>query len=223
MPTLTAGMHGDGLRVQVSAVDVRHLAVVGTIRGVTPLAAAGKNGVGTGLLRSVAGSVAGFQWQAPGGSYGPITFAFVTGDYVLEDGTDPGKWIRVHVDLTWLPTAAEEAQVYLKDRFNELGPDDVSSANAAAGIVETVTLSLLNASPDRVKNVKAWLGASAAGLAISPDNVTFTSPTTEGAAISIGTIEKGASASLYFRRTITAGASPAASILNQLELSWDGL
>lgn len=225
MPTTLAGTHADGLRIQVSSVDVVHLALVGTIRGVTPLAAAGKNGPGTGQIQSVvaAGAPVGFQWAAPGGVFGPMTYAPATGDYVVEDGADAGKWIRVHVDLTWLPGAAEVGDVYLKDRYNELGPDDVSATNAAAGIVETVTLTILNASPDRVRNVVAWLGASAAGLAISPDNVTFTSPTTEGAGISLGTIAKGASAPLYLRRTITAGASPSPSILNQLELSWNGL
>lgn len=225
MSVTLAGMHADGVRVQVSSVDVELLAIVGTIRGVTPLAASGRGGPGTASIRSVAGSPIGLQFQAPGSStWGAITFAPATGDYLLEDGADPQKWLRVHVDLTWLSPTVEQGSVYLRDRWNELGPDDVATADAAAGIVEVLTLGLKNASPDTVWNLKAWLGSSHAGLALSPDNVTFTSPTNEGTAVALTSpLAKGASVPLYMKRTITAGASPAAAILNQLELSWDGL
>lgn len=223
MTVLLAGTRADALRVRVAGSDVQSLALVGTIRGVTPLAVAGLCGEGTAKLRSTGAPPRRFQFRAPGSStWGEEVTVAATGEYLLEDGADRSKWIRVRVDLAWLPDGPAEANVFLRDRWNELGPDDVTAAEAAAGSVDPLTLDLVNVSPNRLDGLRAWLVSGTVDLELSPDGSAWSAPTTEGAGISLGALAPSASVPLYVRRTITAGAPPATKVLNRLRLSWEG-
>lgn len=212
--------------MRVSGSDVEHLAVVGSVRGIVPLAVAARCGPGTALLAcGEPGSPRLLQFAAPGGSLGQAVAVYADGAYVLEDGTDPSKWLRVEVARAWLPDSSAQARLFLADRYNEVGPDDVDAADAAAGKVETFTLELANVSPDLVRDVRAWLAPSATGLEISTDGTTWYAPTSEVDAhvLAWASIARAASATVYVRRTTAAAVSPAPAILNLVELAWSGL
>lgn len=224
MTVLRAGTRGDALRVRVAggSSDVASLAVVGSIRGVTPLAAAGRCGPGTGALRSVGAPPRRLQWREPGsGVWGGAVRVVASGSYLLEGGEDRDAWLRVRVDLAWLAPGAEEARVFLADRHNELGPDDVAAGEAEAGAVEVLELELHNVSANRLDGLKAWLDPAAEGLELSADGDAWSAPTSEGSGIALGHLDAGAHVALYVRRTIGAGA-PAAAILNQVHFAWTG-
>jgi hypothetical protein len=223
MTVLVAGSRGDALRLQVGASNVQHLALIGTIRGVTPLAVAGRCGEGTGSIRSFGSPPRRFAFRAPGSStWGEEVTVGSTGDYLLEDGDDTNKWLRVRIDLAWLADVPAEARVFLRDRYNELGPDDVTSSEASAGSVETLTVTCANVGSHRLASLKAWLEVGVSGIELSPDNVAWSAPTSEGAGVALGNVEAGLTVPLYLRRTITAGAASAAKVLNQINFSWEG-
>lgn len=218
-----AGTRGDAIRVRVGGEDVQHLAVLGTIRGVTPLAAAGRCGEGTGALRSLDTPPRRLQWRAPGSeTWGTAVRVEADGSYLLEDGEDQHAWLRVGVDVSWLPDVPEEARVFLRDRYNALGPDDVSAAEASAGATEALELALANVSTNMVRAVTAWLDPATEDLELSPDGSAWSAPTSEGAGLALGDVNGGASVALHVRRTIGAGAPSAAEVLNLIHLAWEG-
>lgn len=218
------GTRSDGLRLQLAGSDVVSLRVVGGIAGVVVIAAAGRNGPGSGRLIASAG---GLCWQAPGsvvaGDAVPIP---ADGVYLLEDGTDASAWLRVQAYAASL-AASGEARVYLADRYNEFGPDDVTAANAAAGIVETVQFTLANVTPAVITGAVLWLDPSAvsAGLAISSDGVSFFTPTnqTDATALTWASINPASSVNVWVRRTLAAGKASNPQILNTMRLAWNGV
>lgn len=223
MTVYRAGDRGDALRLKYSGEVVSYLSAVGSPPGVTPLAADGSNGTGTGRLRTVGLEGRRLQWRAPGSSsWGAEVTVAADGDYVLEDGDDAGAWIRVRVALAFLTAGPAEALVYLRQRFNELGPDDVTAAEASAGDVTSTTYALECASPHGVQGIKAWLDAETSGLELSDDGATWVAPTSEGSALELGDLASGASVALYTRRTVSASATSSAEALNSLHLSWEG-
>ena len=222
MPSV--GSRSDGLRLLLSGNEVLSLRVVGAIEGIVVLAAGGRNGPGAGILLM---SAQGLRWQAPGSSTPGSAIAIPSdGEYLLEDGEDPSCWLRVQAYTAWLPTSGQ-ATVELLDLYNALGPDDVSAANATAGIVETNEYTLNNVTPAVIANATAWLDPTAvsAGISISSDGVTFVQPVaqTDSTALTWSTIAAGASVNLWIKRTIPAGASSNPKILNILRLSWNGV
>lgn len=111
--------------------------------------------------------------------------------------------------------------------------DNVSSAEAAAGLVEyrcvyvhnahaTLTLTTAKAwiqanTPSLDTTVAIGLGTSAlnateqtvANEATAPAGVTFSEPANEGASIALGDIPPGQHRALWIRRTVNAGAAAA--------------
>jgi hypothetical protein len=217
-----AGSRGDALRVRTSGgVEIPSLTAVGAIPGVVPLAAAGQNGPGTGYVRCDGNGR--LAWKAPGSNtYGELVTVAADGSYLLEDGEDRDAWLRVQVRTAFLPSTPAEAQVLLGDRYNALGPDDVTSAEASAGLVETTTFQLYNAGAHRVDALKAWLDASVSGIELSTDGSSWSTPTTEGAALAFGNVNPGSFATLHVRRSVVAGAASNARITNILRFSWEG-
>lgn len=208
----------DSLRIKISGVEVVMLTAIGTVPGVVVRAAAAANGPGRGLLRYLDGSL---YWQAPGDSdFGLATAVPANGTYLVES-LDSSKWLRCQVYFDYLPETAEEARVDLSDRYNGAAGDDVSAAEATAGLVEVHTLTVANESAANISAVHAWLdAAAAAGFALSRDNVTFSAPTTEAAAVDLGDIAASGSASLYVRRTIAAGAAADPEVLEHIHFSF---
>lgn len=198
----------------VSIVEVKHLAAIGTLPGVRVLLAAGGNGPGTGYLHY--DPTLGLAWRAPGASLpGPWRdISAGNGTYVVE-GADRAAFLRVQVYETYLPPEADATPVYLGDLFqNAAGDVDVSPAAAAAGDVRTRYFRLQNNADRHIHQVKAWLDAGVEHIEISPDNVTYTAPTTEAAALSLGDVAPGAELLLYFKRTIPAGHGEEPALLN---------
>ena len=225
MVTLSpAARRGDAVRVKFSGSEVQHLSRLKTIPGVAILAAAGRNGSGVGRLRSSPSNASALEWKAPGSSsWGTPVDVSAGGSHLLEDGADPGKWLRVTAFPSFLVGAGEESEVYLGDRVNAIGGDEVSAAEASAGLVESHALELVNESPMTVLNLNAWLDPTTSGLEISDDDATWVSPTVEGSALALSSaLAPAASVSLFVRRTVGAGASAAPGVLSLIQLSWKG-
>ena len=90
----------DALLIEESAVEVTHLHLIGTIPGVIPLLAAARNGPGSAMLQST-GDGTYIQWRAPGSmTSGTAILCATDGNYLLRDGEDANKWLRVQVDAS---------------------------------------------------------------------------------------------------------------------------
>jgi hypothetical protein len=216
-------MQPDALQILAGAVEVRSLMAVGAIPGVAPLLAGGGNGPGMGRLSSSGNGR--LTWQAPGSSKpGSPVVVSAGGQFALGDGVDPQRWLRVGVYAAYLEPAAAEAAVQLGDVFdNAVGGPDVTAAQAAAGDVQTVTLTLSNAGSSGLSQLRAWIDPACTGLTISADGSTFSAPTTEGTALLLPDLEAGGSMAFYLRRTISPGAQSAASVLNLLNFSYSSV
>ena len=226
-----AATRSDAVRVKISGVEVSHLVAVGTVPGVVVMAAAAMNGPGRGRMSRVYENAARsyLRWTAPG-SVTPGTNVPVTsnGDYLLEDGSDPGKWLRVRVYVDHLPASYDESLVYLEDVYNDsVAGRDVTASEASTGDVATYTVSVVNESPAGVFDVRAWLDGSAAGsllLELSDDGASWVTPTSEvdASVVLLGDIAAGVSKTLHLRRTIGAGAGSNAEVLTLVHMAWTG-
>ncbi len=233
LPGLSEGVHlpearhGDALRLKLAGVETESLIAVGTIPGVAVLAAGGRNGPGIGCLRA-SGDGTLLSWRAPGSNrFGSTTDCSVDGNYLLEDGRYPGKWLRVQVYNSYVNPGEAEAKVFLADVYgNGPGHDDLSAAEATAGAVEDYTITMANDSPMDILNVKALLEVGTARIMeISSDDANYYAPTFEDHlnALSWARIASGASETLYLRRTITAGAGSDSGVLNHLQFAFDSI
>lgn len=212
---------GEGLRLQLSGVDVVSMRVAGALDGTIVLAAAARNAPGAGTLSATA---AGLTWQAPGSATpGPAVPIVSDGGYLLEDGEDASKWIRLQVYTAYLP-ASGAATIELGDRYNELGPADVIASDALAGLVTTTEYTLLNVSGNTITAVVLWIDPSASGLQVSSDGTNFFTPTTPTDTHSLkwATIAAGASVNVWVKRTIGAASASNPGILNVLQWAWNG-
>lgn len=225
----TVATRGDALRLTlIASSDIVHLDVFGTIPGVyiagstgtglTPVAAL--NGVGTGHIK---GDGRNIQWKAPGSSqYGPLVNAAVdNGVYMLEDGDDRDKWIKIIVHGDFLAAILVEDKVLLNDLWNnQISLDDVTSGEAAAGDITTYQVGMDNDSPKTLFDLVVWLDASVSDITISEDNAVFVSPTTEATALAFPDLAAAGSDILYIKRTIGAGASSDPDILNHFHFRY---
>jgi hypothetical protein len=207
------------LQILVADTEVRNLAAVGTLPGVAVVAAAGRNGPGTGRLRSYRDGT-WLAWQAPGSaSYGVAVACAADGSYVLEDGDDPDRWLRVQVYRAHLVPGPAEDLVHLRDVFsNAIGGAAVSAADAIAGRVDTVELTLVAQQP--AGELRVWLAEASAGLELSADGLSWSAPTTEETALALGSLLAGQSRPLFLRRTIPAAAASTPALLNLVHLSF---
>lgn len=219
----TAHTAADSLTIEAAAVEIRHLAAVGTVAGVAPQLAAARNGPGAGRVRTDVQSR--LQYKAPGsdawGQAEPVATAGQ--EILLTDGDDRDKWLRVAAWPAHL-TPGEEARVLLGDRYeNGATAGDVTDSEAAAGDVATYEITLTNASGHTAERIRAWLDAATADVEISADGVAWVSPTTEGTGLELASLAPGAAATLYARRTIAAAATADTGVLNLLHFAFDGL
>ncbi|MBE3129171.1 MAG: hypothetical protein IMZ54_00445 [Acidobacteria bacterium] len=211
----------DTLGLTIAGVEVKHLAVVGTIPGVAPLLAAARNGPGTGALRWDA---SGLCWKAPGSTaFGPPVLCTVDGEVLLCDGLDHDRWLRAWVAVAWLPAGTAEGPAYLSDVYGAVAGVDVAAAEATAGDVLDYQITIENRGRNVLARVVCWLSAAAAGLEISADDATYAAPTTEATALALADMPAGATQTLYLRRTIAAEAAPDPAVLDLLHFAFDGL
>lgn len=216
--------HGDALRIETGGQESLHLTAVGTLPGVVVLAAAGRNGPGTGRLRADQDGTR-LAWRAPGSAtYGTPVVCSPDGLYLLEDGEDPDSWLRIQMRSAYAVPGHAEGRVALGDRWtNAVGHDDVTAGEASAGDVEGYTVTLSNDSTAGLSRVLAWLDAAVSDLEISDDDITYVSPTSEGAALGLADIPAGGSITLYLRRTIGAAEPSDPDVLNHLHFSYQGI
>jgi hypothetical protein len=234
LPVLSEGVHhpagrrGDSLRLELSSVEIHSLVAVGTLPGVVVLAAAGRNGPGVGMLRA-SGNGTYLSWRAPGSDrFGSTVICTTDGSsYLLEDGKHLDKWLRVKVHSDYLNPGSADARVYLADVYNNgVGHDDLSAGEATAGNVEDYTITMANDNPMDVLNVRAWLEAETSWkVEISDDDIAYISPTAEHHVDTLARarIAAGATATLYLRRTIIAGAGSDPGVLNHLQFAFDSI
>lgn len=221
MPAIAT--HADALRLEVSDTEIRQLAAAGALPGVSITHAAGRNGPGVGRLQDLGGGGTAIRWRAPGSStYGPAVDVSAGGSFLVEDGEDRSKFLRVAVAATHLSPGPSEARVYLADRYqNGTVDDDVTAAEATAGDVGLYRITCRNASATDLSNLVVWLDAAGDDyLEISVDEAAYSSPTTEATALSLGHLLAGEEATLYLKRTIPASTSSDADVLTHLHFAF---
>jgi len=216
----------DALRLIVDSAELVHLAAVRTIPGVVLRAVAGRNGPGTGRIRSNGAAGTLLSWRAPGSStFGPMVDAAAGGECLLSDGEDDDCWVRVEVYPDHLGTGPIGSPVHLGDLYNNhLGQADLSAAEATAGDVLEYEVTLENAGQVLwLSQIRVWLDAAVSDLEISDDGIAWVSPTSEAAALWMADLAPLASQTLYLKRTIGAAAGYDPDVLNHLRLSFFGL
>jgi len=213
---------GDALRFEDGGIEIQHLVAIGTVSGVAVLAAAAVNGPGYGWLTMHPG--AKLTWRAPGSQRDGLAVEVnADGVYLLEDGENRNAWLRVQTFAGYLSAGHDQCRVYLRDRFETaIGHDDLTAAECSAGDVATWTVTMHNVGAFRMTDLRVWLDGAVTSLEISDDGLTWVSPSSEAGALVFGTLAAGASATLYLRRTVGAGAPAAAKVLNVLHARYDG-
>lgn len=223
MPAIMAG--ADSLKFSVSAVEVSHLHAIGSIPGVRIDFVAGLNGPGVAIIRSRFDGRS-LSWMAPGSTrFGSDAVVTADGMYLLSDGDDANKYVRVEAYESFLPSGNRTAKVLLTDRFNNaVADDDVEAAEASAGDVKTWAITITNQYASDVHRVRVWLDASVGDLEISDDGSTWVAPDSESHAdvLEFGSLAAAATATLHVRRTIGSSTASDADILNWLHGSFEG-
>lgn len=215
-----AATRADSLRFELSAVEVAQVDAVGSIPGLHILHVAAKNGTGIGRLRtSLDGKSA--SWRAPGGKSirTPLDVS-LDGSYILEDGDDPDKFVRIQITAAELSGVPIDAEVVLRDLYNNaIASDDVTAAEASAGDQETYAFDLKNDSTDDATDLLVWLDAAVSDIEIK-DGFFWKSPTDEASGVGLGSILSGNSIVVDLRRTIGAGATADPAVLTHLHFSF---
>lgn len=203
-------------------MEIVHLLTSGTLPGVSILAAAARNGQGTGYLKTTGTAGVNLSWKAPGSSgFGPEVDVASDGSYLLED-PDSAKWLRVQVYKDYLRSGPAQGAVRLYEVYNNgIGHDDVTAAEASAGDVASYNVIMKNDSPKILIAPRVWLDAAVSDLEISDDNIVWVSPTTEPTALLFPDLAAGGSDTLYLRRTIAAAATFDPKILNLLHTRFE--
>jgi len=214
--------HGDALRIQQSSADLLSMKTVGTLAGIVVLCAAARNGPGLGFLESTPD---GITWTAPGSSTpGQPQDAWAGGTFLIEDGEDASKWLRVQTYAGYLPTSSAQ-QITILDAYNALGPTDVSAANASAGITETNQYQLKNVSANTITSVLLWIDAAVIDISVSQDGTNYYTPTSnvDAHVMSWASIASGATVTLWVKRIIPSSSTFDPSILNLFQYQWNGI
>jgi len=108
---------------------------------------------------------------------------------------------------------------------NAIGHDDVTSAEASAGAVETYTCTLSNDSAVALLDIRIWIDAEfLAGTEIGLDGAAWFAPDEEFDAdtLIIASLAAGATTTLHLRRTTAAGAVSDTDVMRMIQFSWDG-
>lgn len=140
-----------------SSTEVQALSATAPVNvtGVTIDAAAGQNGTGTGTLTYTAAGTL-LQWTAPSGSIGTGVNVGSNGTYIIEDGGDTTKYVRVTVVSASLPGGNQTDSITLSDVYNKQF-DNVSASEASAGDIEYRGLMIQNQNAAQIDGVKAYI------------------------------------------------------------------
>jgi len=134
----------DALHFELGGTRIQTLAAVGTLPGVILRQVSALNGPGVGRISSV-GDGSAVRWQAPQSDRAgtPVT---ITGDgeYLLEDGEDIGRFLRIEAVQSFLKPQAMASRVYLKEVYlNGFAQQDVTAHPTTFQFVVYSTISLV--------------------------------------------------------------------------------
>jgi hypothetical protein len=194
------------------------------ISGVSVLDAA-DNALGTGSLRFSASEVA-FYYIPPSGAEGSGVVVAGTGEIIVRGAGTNAGYIRLSITFGSLPVANASRSVTIANDPNELF-DDVTKSDALNGATEYRCFYFKNNhGTDSIQGASLWIqadsvGADAIALGLDPAGVggtattiagettppagvTFSTPLTEAAALTIAAVAAGSSAAIWVRRTVPA-------------------
>lgn len=179
--------------------NIPMMAPIRTIPGVILVDASHRNGSGKGAIRSELDGRT-LRWRAPGSAtFGRGVRIVADSDVLLEDGEDPGKYVRGRVRTAHLRPQPTEQAVYLQHLWNLLF-GDFSAAEASAGVTQTPpNVALVNRSPQKITNVRGWISPQSPYLEISADGAAWSKPITEASAVQFGSIDAGWSVPFHAR------------------------
>ncbi|MEK6798961.1 MAG: hypothetical protein AABZ12_08365 [Planctomycetota bacterium] len=218
----------DSLRLKMATspfAELRLLFAIGTVPGVIFGECGRRNGVGKGSLRYGAQEKA-LRWKAPGsGVYGAAAVVGNGGTFLLEDGADTDKYVRVTVQAAYLPASDAETAVFLLDDPS-LGPRmflDVPKEEALAGVTNVIPVTLSNVGRSVMTNLAAWMDPATRFLSISGNDTTYVAPTDEASALALGTLAVGAERAFYVKQIIPAGTLYTPREIAGLQFRFDAL
>ena len=217
------GTHADALDTWGETAEFTSLHWYGAIAGIRPILFSGLNGVGVGRLRiNPSGEV---SWKAPGSAtYGPGVLAInEDATVVLEDGEDPGKYVRVEISHDYV-IGQGEATITLTDVFdNALSSVDVAAAEASAGDTLVVSVYLKNVSTNSLEDIRVWI-EDGTYYTISLDGVNYYAPDSESHSdvLYSASLAAGASLRVYAKREIPGSTGFQPTMLIHLGYSWNG-
>jgi hypothetical protein len=218
---IPANTANDGVQLRFAGNSIAFMDSSCDLAGIVVLSAAAANGTGQGTINV---TPAGLTWQAPhSGTPGTPQACRPDGEYLLIDGEDESKFIKVAVYNDYLP-ATGGAPVLISDTFNAFGPDDVTASQASSGNTSVATFTFANVSGNAIVKLTAWLSPFVSGVTISSDGVNFYDPVSSGDADALQWPSVGLASNvpIYLKRVISAGTASMASILNHLCWAWVG-
>ncbi len=195
------------------------------ITGVTLADAAG-NGIGDGTLTYTHSSTS-LTWVPNNGGAGTAVDVVTDGDgtYVIQGSSD-GGFIDCTIVGASLPTSNTTVTVTIAEDMNEIY-DDVTKDESDSGVTRYRCIYYKNNSSDAKKAAKLWissntdgadtisialdaagLNATAATIAdenTAPAGATFTAPSTEATALSIGDIPANQYYAFWVKQEVPAG------------------
>jgi len=172
-----------------------------------------------------------FTWTPPGGSAGAAVIT-TTNEEVTPAGAGTGAgYIRLDVTYASLPVSDASRTVTVANLSANLF-DDVTKEQALAGLTEYRCVYLKNGSASSVSGATVWISDNTSGLdsieigldpagvgdgsstgvattianeEAVPGGVTFSTPSSEGVALAIGSIPAGEAQAVWVKRIVPAG------------------
>lgn len=195
------------------------------ITGVTLADAAG-NGIGDGTL-TYTHSTTSLTWTPLNGGTGTAVDVVTDGDgtYTIQ-GSNNGGFIDCTIVGASLPTSNTSVTVTIAEDMNEIY-DDVTKDESNDGVIRYRCVYYDNDSSDAKKDAKLWIesntdGADTISIALdaagaggtaavianentAPAGATFTAPSTEATALSIGDLTANQSYPFWIKQEVPAG------------------
>jgi hypothetical protein len=188
------------------------LKCVGTIPGVAPIAAAGLCGGGIAAIASHNDGM-DLCFRAPdSGTFGALVRCDSDGDYMLEDGEDKNKWLRIKSRAAFLSPTPQQARVFLKIEDGEMVTEKAPST------VTSLNLQLQNVSSQTLENVRVWCPTPDTTFNLTGLDVAAAD---EASSLLVGALAVGGVKDLGMKLTVLVGADPAAAAPFEVYAKWD--
>lgn len=191
-----------------------------TLTGATIVDAAGNNTGAGSLIFNSSGTT--LTWTPPGGSAGPAVDVSADGTYAIQ-GANAGGVLIIGIVAANLPGSNTSNSIEISGLANQIF-DDISKDESDVGMTDYRLIYIKNDSVDAKKAVKVWIGSnatgedsvsigldpagvSAAGAIIAdeltaPSGVTFSAPSTDASALTIGTLVSADYYGIWIKRLV---------------------